>query len=536
MRTRRLVGTAAALKVALLRGSLRRGPGSTGRWVGLALSAVGGSVLAVVAFVALTASRGHGTLPEDLAVVMFTGVVLGWVVLPVLTFGTDDLLDPTRLALLPLTGRQLVIVMGVGALVGVPPVATTVAALGLLPATASGGVSVAVGLIAVLLLLALCVSASRAVAAALSGVLRSRRGRDLGVALAAVVALGFQLVNPLIQLAVRRGGDASSVLHGLASWLRWTPPGLLATAPGRAPLGAALSLLAVAGVVLLLLVGWELGVRRSLSGVDGSGTRRRRATGLAPRLVPLPGGRAGAVAAKDLRYLAREPRRLVSVLTLVLLPALVAVGSGLAGGGKPGPSVVFAVCGVALLAGTGSANRFGLDGSATWLLISSATDERDARRDLLGGDLAVGVVVGPAVVLVGVGLAALADGWAYLPAALGVAFALLAVQVAVSGLLAVRSPFAVPQRAGGLGGPGTGQGCTAGLLTMVALIAVCVLCLPLLALLLPGLTSGSSGWGVALLAVGPAYGLGVGAVIRRVASRFWAQRAPEVLLAVSATV
>jgi len=150
-----LVRTAAGLRVALLRGSLRGGPGATGRRAGLLVGALLGSVLAVAAMLALTASRGHGRLPEDVSVVLFTGLLVGWVVLPVLTFGSDDLLDPARLALLPLTRRQLLTVMGVGAVVGVAPLVTTVAALGLLPATGRGPSSYVVGLLAVGLLLAL---------------------------------------------------------------------------------------------------------------------------------------------------------------------------------------------------------------------------------------------------------------------------------------------------------------------------------------------------------------------------------------------
>ena len=76
----------------------------------------------MLTFIALAFARGHGRLPEDLAVVLFRVLLVGWVVLPILTFGSDDLLDPARLALLPLNGAEFVIVMGVGALVGVAPV------------------------------------------------------------------------------------------------------------------------------------------------------------------------------------------------------------------------------------------------------------------------------------------------------------------------------------------------------------------------------------------------------------------------------
>ncbi|HEX8498575.1 MAG TPA: hypothetical protein VF661_15370, partial [Actinomycetales bacterium] len=278
----RLARTSVALRWALLRGSARGGPGSTSRRLGLALGLATGASLAVVALLGLAASRGRGTLPTDLSILLFTVLVAGWVVLPVATFASDDLMDPTRLALLPLSRRQLLTVMGCGALVGAAPAATTVAALGLLPATADSPTSALVGLVSVVLLIALCVGASRATAAALSGLLRSRRGRDLGVVLAAVLALSLQLLNPALQVFSRRtaeaGGTVAGALHDVAQQLRWTPPGLLAAAPGR-PLGQAVaSLLVAAGVVALVLVLWERSVRRALERSEAA-TQRGRTRG-----------------------------------------------------------------------------------------------------------------------------------------------------------------------------------------------------------------------------------------------------------------
>lgn len=480
-------------------------------------------------------ASASGQRGEDLAVVLYTVLFAGWVVLPVLSFSSDDLLDPAKLALLPLTRRQLLTVMGIGALVGVAPTATAVAALGLVPATATGPVSGLVAVLSAALLLGLCVTASRAVTAALSGLLRSRRGRDLGVLLAALVGLSAQLLNPVLQLTARHGGSPAG-LHPLARVLRWGPPGLLATAPRRGPLGGLGVLLLVTAVLALLLVVWERSVRRALERVDASGTRRRRrSTALAPRLVPLPRGRVGAVAAKDLRYLAREPRRAVAVVFGLLVPVVPFVaGPLLLSSGPPSHALVFAVCGLALLSGLAGANRFGMDGSATWQLLASATDRRDAHRDLLGGDLASAVVCVPALLAVAVALAALTGGWSLLPAAAGLALALHLVSVGASGLLAVSVPVPVPQTANLFGGGGgsTGQGCAAGLVTLGAVTASAAACLPLLALLLPALRVGGP-WGAVLLVVGPAYGLGVGEAVRRVAARRWARRGPEVLAVVS---
>ncbi len=323
-----LARTAVALRWALLRGSLRSGPGATARRVGLVTGALVGGTAAAGCLLGLTAARGHGDVPGDLAVVVFTVLVAGWVLLPIATFAGDDLMDPTRLALLPLSRRDMLVVMGCGALVGVAPAATLVAALGVVPATATGPVSAVVGLVAVVLLLALSVAASRAMAAALSGLLRSRRGRDLGVLLAAVVALSVQLVNPLLQLSVRRANESGSgvaaELHRVADLLRLGPPGLLAGAPSRSPAGAVASLVAVAALLVVVLVLWERSVRRALQRPESTGAgRRRRSTALQPRWLPLPRGRVGAVAAKDLRYLQREPRRAVAVVTSTLVPVMV---------------------------------------------------------------------------------------------------------------------------------------------------------------------------------------------------------------------
>lgn len=238
------------------------------------------------------------------------------------------------------------------------------------------------------------------------------------------------------------------------------------------------------------------------------------------------------MAAKDLRYLLREPRRLVATLYTVLLPVLVVVlGPLTLSGGRPPLGLVFAVCGIGLFSGMTGGNRFGMDGTATWLLMTSATDPRDARRDLLGGDLAAAVVTVPVLVLLAAGLAAVGDGWAYAPAAVGLALGLFAVTIALSGLVAVTAPIPVPPSQNAFGRGSTGQGCAAGLAMFGAVLAGGALCLPLLGLLLPALVSSAYGavWGGALLLVGPAYGIAVGHVLRAVAARRWATRAPEVL-------
>ena len=458
---------------------------------------------------------------------------MGWVVLPILTFGSDDLLDPSRLSLLPLTRRQLMTLLGVGALVGVAPIATTVASVGLLPATAHSAVSGLVAAVAVILEVALCIIASRATVAALSRVLRSRRGRDVGVALAALVALSAQIINPLISVGERGG---TRTLDNVAHALQFTPPGLLATAPGR-PIGpAALSLLVVAVLIAGLIWWWERSLNRILVTPESSGGTRRRGTALVPRPFRpfLRPGRVGAIAAKDLRYLTREPKRLVAFVISVLLPVLIAITSSITFGHRPPSATVFVVCGVALLNGLGGANRFGMDGSASWMLISTHTRRGDSRRDVLGGDLASMLAATPAILVIGLAAAGVSGSARNLPAALGMAFALLATMVGASGLVSVLAPYPVPESRNAFGAGSTGQGCAAGLYLFIALGGCVVGCLPLLLLLVPSFFSPA--FGFALLMVGPVYGLALGELLRRGAVRRWTDRAPEILQIVSAPV
>lgn len=525
-----LVGTAVRLRWALLRGAVRAGPGSTPRRVGLILGAAAGAGLSLAAFTSLSISRDAGRLPEDLATLIYTALLIGWTILPILTFASDDLLDPTKLSLLPLGRRQLMTVLGVGGLVGVAPVATAIAALGLLPATVDDAGSLFLAFSAAVVEVVTCVAASRATASGLSSLLRSRRGRDLGAGAAALVAVSFQLVNPFAQAFARHHkGSGTNLLKGITAPLRWTPPGLLATASSRS-FGIGLLCL-LEGVVFLALIvwGWERAVRRTLETPDASSSNRRRGTTLVPRPLRqlLPAGRVGAIAAKDLRYLTREPRRMIALVVSFLLPIVFVALAPISFGQRPPSGVVFGVAGVALLFGLSGANRFGMDGTSTWVLISSATDPRDARRDLLGGDVAA-LITGSLLVLAeALTVTAFTGSARHLLAALGLAFGLLATIVGTSGWIAVLVPYSVPESRNAFSTGNAGQGCAAGLVTLLALLGCTALCAPVIAL---AITSLFITWvGIVLLVVGPLYGLAVGAVMRRMAVRRWAAKAPEIL-------
>jgi ABC-2 type transport system permease protein len=287
-------------------------------------------------------------------------------------------------------------------------------------------------------------------------------------------------------------------------------------------------------VVAVLLVLWERSLRRAEEVPDATTGRKGTAGALVPRLLTalVPRGRAGAIAGKDLRYLSREPRRLVQVVTSTLFPAVIVLVTPSLSSGGVSRGMVFAVCGIALFFGLQGANRFGQEGTASWMLLAAGTDLRSARRDLLGSDLASALVGVPLLVASGLVIAAVTDGWSLLPAAWATSLAVLAVSFGGGGLLSVLAPFPVPDGPrNAFSNGGGGQGVAAAVLGLGIMTGVAVVCLPLLVLVVPAV-QGHSAW--PLLVLAPLYGAAVGSACREVAARMWSAQSPEVLLKVNA--
>ncbi|MBK8731514.1 MAG: hypothetical protein IPL93_01250 [Actinomycetales bacterium] len=65
----------------------------------------------------------------DVVVIGLTALTVGWTLMPLLTSGMDDTLDPGRFALLPLRADEVLPGLVVASLVGVPGPATVLVAL-----------------------------------------------------------------------------------------------------------------------------------------------------------------------------------------------------------------------------------------------------------------------------------------------------------------------------------------------------------------------------------------------------------------------
>jgi ABC-2 type transport system permease protein len=464
------------LKVRLVRNGLRTAGGA----VRAALSALAAFVLGVGGFTAAALSA-HADDPRASRAVLVLGaaaIVVCWALFPLLAFGTDETLDPQRLQLLPLARRPLMTGLLAASLVGFAPVGVAVALVGV----EVGATSVAAVLLtppALALLLLLAAATGRTLSTLLAASITSRRGRDVMVAVVSFLALAVQA----IRFVDFSGFDAADADRA-SDVVRWTPPGALGQAvldarDGRV-VASVLGLVPAMVAIPLLLLAWGWALDRSLTRVPGGAavrTARHARTGLhlLPRWLPaLPPTPWGAVAAKELRCMARDPTRRLMVAQTVLFGVGGAVWFSVSSGARsPGVVLLGSLAGYLVL--LGSMNQFGFDGAAYWLDVVAGNQ---LRAELVGKNVATLVQALPVVALGSVLLAAWSGGWAYVPASLVLAGAGIGAGLGVANVASVRFPQRVRDRRNPFGASQGGQGCVTGLMLLLAMIVQGLLLAP----------------------------------------------------------
>ena len=364
----------------------------------------------------------------DLVAAVYLLWTVGWLFTPILTGGGDETLRPEHFALLPLTPRQLASGLLGASFVGAPAIVSAIAFAGLL--VLADGAHLAAAVIAWPLQLVFVVLLSRVSVAGLGAALRSRRGRDLGVLLAAAVGMsGF-----LMQLIVRTFGPM--IVAGdspvLSAVLRYVPSGWGTAAVTSSWPVALLSLAGLAAADLALLALWGVLLVRRTTRVTSVGgpTRARSFSSRSP---------LGAVIGKELRTWARDARRRVAVMAILVVATIMTVGPLLSGNGQPSPygGLAMVVVG-AFVAG----NLYGMDGSAMWhtLVVPGA-----AGVDVRGRQTAWLVIVAPVAVVLAAVMPAVTDSGLY-PWVLGFLPALLGGGAGLVVLLSVFVPYPMPDR------------------------------------------------------------------------------------------
>jgi len=255
-----------------------------------------------------------------------------------------------------------------------------------------------------------------------------------------------------------------------------------------------------------------------------------RPGGLIPRALPfLPRNRIGAVAAKDLRYFARDPRRRAPLIGALIVPA-VALFASLSQAPTRPPSTTLLGLVAVLPAAALTLNQFGLDGAALWTSVAAGND---SRSDLIGKNLASVLVMVPLAAVSAFVCAAFTHGWSYLPLTLGLAPAIFGVLLGVGDVMSVRFPYAMPDRRNPLAF-NPGQGCATLLAGFGALAIQGALLAPIGVLAFVSVTATPLPVATAItVVVANVYGAAIWVSGRNMAWREVWWRLPELLEAVS---
>ncbi|MGW1125642.1 transporter [Streptomyces sp. NPDC002526] len=526
-----LIPVFARLKLALLRNGLRQ---SSGRKAVYLISVVSSVLFAAVLMLGLVLLRGHDHAAS--LVVLLAGVLaLGWAVMPLFFAAGDETLDPTRLVMLPLRPRPLIVALLVSSLIGLGPLFTLCLAAGSVAALAEGAGAVVFAVLAVPLTLLVCVALARTVAAANTRLLTSRKGRDLAVLSGLLIAVGIQAVNFGAQRLGRSGGLAP--LDPAADVVRWLPPASAVGSVDSAAEGAygravAQLLIAAAALVVLLWL-WQRSLTKLMTAPDGSttaaaGPDREKSGRIGAGLwALLPEDRTGTAIQRSLRYVARDPKTKAAWVTALAIGLIVPLINALQGQGT-----VYFACFAAGMLGMQMYNQFGQDTSAFWMVAQTISSSRDAYLELRARALALLLITLPYTVLVAVVTAALLGDWKLLPGVIGLSFALLGAMLATGSVASVSFPYSIPQE-GAFKNVAPGQAGIAWISILGGMVAAAVLSAPVIALTITLHVTDRTDWLWLLLPVGAVYGALIAWGGLRLAAPRMARRLPEILSAVS---
>ncbi|WP_329562507.1 hypothetical protein [Kitasatospora sp. NBC_01266] len=403
-----MVGVLIEMRTAIMR---KRAQGKRA-WGTLAL------VLVVTLFAVSSFASGlvHYARPgagADVLATLSFGWLLGWVTGPVLA-GDDSTLRLDYFKLLPIPARKLANAMLGAAFVNVSLVFSLVAFAGLIAYGAqSGAAAAAVGVVAVLLQLVLAVVASTVAIGVMGPTISSRRGRDFGSMLVALVITGLSLASALVPIVAKKLTSGQSPV--LSHTVRLLPSGwgaVAVDAAGRSDWG--MVALPLGGLVLLIgalaLVWPPLLERRLTLSVKGkSGAKAARHTGPRKPSKPiLPSTPLGAVIGKELRLYSRSMLRSLQLMIAFLVGVLACIIPSLSGSTimLPFAGLLFTVIAAACFT-----NLYGDDGSSLWLTLVTPQVER---ADVRGRQWAWFLVVGPVGLLLTVVLTAISgQDWAW---------------------------------------------------------------------------------------------------------------------------
>jgi len=386
-----------------------------------------------------------------------------WVTLPVIIFPLDENLDPQQLAVLPVSHREMVTGLAAASFVA-PATVVPILVLGANATVLSAGWWVMAP--AYLVYLGLLAVGSQLFSAAVSAILRTRRGRDVATFLILGLAAGSFFVYRSISSSISAQGLASAVTeNAILDWSAIAPPvaaqrSIIEAAAGNITGALAYLLAAAVGLLALVylwerLLGWML-----TTPLEGSRpAARARRSGFTTGLW----GTVPTLARKELRFYVRDPRQ-----RLVWTGTIIFVGLAVAGTimGTTGffdirdndwaplmapVLVLFVGLPIAL-------NLFGWErNAASYLFVLPASP----RQLLLGKNLAVATALVIETTLLAILLSWFTGFWTWTWLVFPLMISAIGCQLAVGNFVSVLTPLRLPREGTDVFAQSTEQGCLA---------------------------------------------------------------------------
>src|SRR5579859_858266 len=497
---------------------------------------------------------------------VLTGLLLLWIVLPLMEFASNEGLDLSKLQLFPLTRAEMMISLLFSTLLDIP----TIGLLILLAAVVIGwGVSLPVALLSLLAMLIFyvqLVAVSQLVLALLMRTLQSRRFRDLSIIIIALFSASCYLIQ---QLAI--GGSRFLQLYqnlqsgSYSRFLQWLPSGYAASAIKQAMLGnwglsfAQLGLLLALSIVFLYL--WQLVLERSLSASETGGSARSRnrrrqqtastvgtrfiasalPTASAPTLTPAPTGflnrlispQVRAIASKELKYFWRDPQLKAMLFQSVIYLGIFIIGPLLNSRSErlsTGSDYILYIATpvVLLYLATLSLNTLGLERESLTITFLFPVQP----QYLLWGKNMVVFLFGlvEMAILIGFG-GFISKNWMLVVPVAVLGLAGMGVTLGCGNFTSVFFPQYVRQMQRGFRATGTTSqsGCLRGVMSLVMLLASAVLVAPVgAAVFLPYAFNAEWVWGITI-PLSLIYGIAFHQIVTRAVAPRIVERVPEIL-------
>ena len=516
-----MVATLVRLRFQLLANSLRKSPWQIVSVVIGGLYALGLLVLVIAGLVALSFA------PLELArtIIILAGAVLvfGWVVLPVLTSGIDQTVDPGRLATFPISTNTLILGLTASGVLGIPGIVTSIAALSTALTWWKSPLIAVIALVCAVVGVLTCVVGSRMLVALTSRIGGGRRIRE---AKGVILIIPLILAGPIVLGVSQLLRESVTGLPAVADVVSWTPLGAIWAVPSDVAAGnggaAALKFLIGLATLALSLVLWRWGLARALERPANSTASKASVRGLG-LFARFPGTPTGAVAARALTYWIRDPRYAQSLISVPLVPILIFFYAGVNGNLGPlnavGPII-------AVLLSMSIYTDVSYDNTAFALHLQTGVR---GRADRLGRVIALATFAVPVSLVLTVGSVWVTGAWNLLPGLLGITIGALLSGFAVSSIVSGGFIFTVPAPGESPFKSKPGGGFSLMLSTFATWGILGVLVLPELILALIGFATGNALLGWLSIVVGLVLGTGLLVVGVRAGGAIYDRRGPELL-------